>query len=517
MAMTKPLSEQVTYDGTTVKAELDAINAKLADWVSVKDFGAVGDGVTDDTAAIEAAIAAATTAKTTLVFPSGTYKLVTPSNTNGLQVDLGVMSIAANGNVIIDCTSLTTSYAIQVFSSLPYPVSHYQNTTHGLRGLSFVGGATPGVNGMLAYHPTYTNGCQFKIDSCSFYNFDTNLYLATNTWRVSFVNCCFLTGHATNVLFGSGTNQGESVMFEHCLIADGGDLLVDSFGNQINFYSTSILNTRLWVTGSVNTINMYGGNIENPGSALAYQYIRIGNLAGNSHTNTVNLFGVPITVNPTSWTDPLFYVLTNNSLNFVNITWPDIGDYNVAGTTGYLQYVDGGGKVSASGSSYWPVGGGAKPIVSKQVNRAYNGDFEAGNTNGWTIAAYGTPGATAVASATAKKDGSYGLLVTTVVGGGVNATQSFPVRPGELVKVFCWAKVATLATAQAGFFSIEFLSADGRVLAAYGDAITTTYWAQLGTGISYYAPIGVASVRLTLNGQPGGNVLYFDNAAINIV
>ena len=517
MAMTKPLSEQVTYDGTTVKAELDAINAKLADWVSVKDFGAVGDGVTDDTAAIEAAIAAATTAKTTLVFPSGTYKLVTPSNTNGLQVDLGVMSIAANGNVIIDCTSLTTSYAIQVFSSLPYPVSHYQNTTHGLRGLSFVGGATPGVNGMLAYHPTYTNGCQFKIDSCSFYNFDTNLYLATNTWRVSFVNCCFLIGHATNVLFGPGTNQGESVMFEHCLIADGGDLQVDSYGNQINFYSTSILNTRLWVTGSVNTINMYGGNIENPGSALAYQYIRIGNLAGNNHTNTVNLFGVPITVNPTSWTDPLFYVLTNNSLNFVNITWPDIGDYTVAGTTGYLQYVDGGGKVSARGSSYWPLGGGAKPIVSKQVNRAYNGDFEAGNTNGWTIAAYGTPGATAVASATAKKDGSYGLLVTTVGGGGVNVTQSFPVRPGELVKVFCWAKVATLATAQAGWFSIDFLSADGQVLAAYGDAITATYWAQWGTGISYYAPIGVASVRLALNGQPGGNVLYYDNVAINIV
>ena len=43
MAMTKPLSEQVTYDGTTVKAELDAINAKLADWVSVKDFGAAGE------------------------------------------------------------------------------------------------------------------------------------------------------------------------------------------------------------------------------------------------------------------------------------------------------------------------------------------------------------------------------------------------------------------------------------------------------------------------------------------
>ena len=107
--------------------------------------------------------------------------------------------------------------------------------------------------------------------------------------------------------------------------------------------------------------------------------------------------------------------------------------------------------------------------------------------------------------------------MTTVVDGGVNATQSFPVRPGELVKICCWAKVATLATAQAGFFSIEFLSADGQVLAPYGDVISAADWTQLGNGLSYYAPIGVASVRLVLNGQPGGNVLYIDNVAINIV
>ena len=45
--------------------------------VSVKDFGARGDGVTDDTSAIAKAILAART-RGTLIFPSGTY-LVSPT------------------------------------------------------------------------------------------------------------------------------------------------------------------------------------------------------------------------------------------------------------------------------------------------------------------------------------------------------------------------------------------------------------------------------------------------------
>jgi len=46
---------------------------RFADVVNVKDFGAVGDGVADDTAAIQAAINAATGKQ--LVLPSGTYKI----------------------------------------------------------------------------------------------------------------------------------------------------------------------------------------------------------------------------------------------------------------------------------------------------------------------------------------------------------------------------------------------------------------------------------------------------------
>jgi hypothetical protein len=49
------------------------VESKLQDMVSVKDFGAVGDGVADDTAAIQAAL---NTTSKAIYFPQGTYRVV---------------------------------------------------------------------------------------------------------------------------------------------------------------------------------------------------------------------------------------------------------------------------------------------------------------------------------------------------------------------------------------------------------------------------------------------------------
>lgn len=61
----------VSYSPAGVGAVATDVQAKLREFVSVKDFGAVGDGVADDTAAIQAALAT-----TRSVFlPAGTYKV----------------------------------------------------------------------------------------------------------------------------------------------------------------------------------------------------------------------------------------------------------------------------------------------------------------------------------------------------------------------------------------------------------------------------------------------------------
>lgn len=86
------------------------VQSKLRDTVSVKDFGAVGDGVTDDTAAIVAAVAAA---NGTVLFPAGTYRVTsTITITKSLQI-VG----EGRGSTIISHTSDINVFSFVGFSS----------------------------------------------------------------------------------------------------------------------------------------------------------------------------------------------------------------------------------------------------------------------------------------------------------------------------------------------------------------------------------------------------------------
>lgn len=77
--------------------------AKMRDVVSVKDFGAVGDGVTNDTAAIQAAI----NTGLDIVFPAGNYRASGLTQSTNLQrfSALGHVNISKNNNGVLFTSS----------------------------------------------------------------------------------------------------------------------------------------------------------------------------------------------------------------------------------------------------------------------------------------------------------------------------------------------------------------------------------------------------------------------------
>jgi len=85
--------KQSNSTGFLINAVARTVNTKLQEILSVKDFGAVGDGVTDDTSAIINAVAGS--AGKALYFPAGAYVVGQPINvpTNStLYGDIGQTS-----------------------------------------------------------------------------------------------------------------------------------------------------------------------------------------------------------------------------------------------------------------------------------------------------------------------------------------------------------------------------------------------------------------------------------------
>lgn len=98
-------SALIGYRSSLANAVARTVNGKLAEFVSVKDFGAVGDGVTDDTTAIQLAI---TNAKK-VYFPAGTYVTSAPLYLDGNERLLGAGGGGSGGTIILKKTTTAGS------------------------------------------------------------------------------------------------------------------------------------------------------------------------------------------------------------------------------------------------------------------------------------------------------------------------------------------------------------------------------------------------------------------------
>ena len=220
----------VTYLPAGAGAVATTVQAKLRESVSVKDFGAVGDGVTDDTAAIQAAL----TAHNYVYIPAGTYLITAALLPRATQIIYGHgvnRSVLKAGTVGMICLS--------------YPSGAYSNVV--LRDFS-VDGDNKALTGlsMIASSQGAISNCEFsniQIAQCTLYQ----SYLSQITYCVV-DRCAFIYGQYglfLNDCFSSEVKNSiaHSSSQASLILAKGSQLTISrsNFSNNPSYTSPALV------------------------------------------------------------------------------------------------------------------------------------------------------------------------------------------------------------------------------------------------------------------------------------
>lgn len=174
---------ELSNDDIVVPMPMQVMGSSAANlgWFNVKDYGALGDGVTNDSAAISSANAALTIAGGgVLYFPPGVYK-----TSGGFTLSVpclvlggGMGNIDGSGAVTqINCTSATAV----VFTTTTY-VCKFQNIA-----LKNTAGSTPSAGAGISVTGAYLEN-KVDFDSVSIYGFYNNFDIQVGA-QWSAINC----------------------------------------------------------------------------------------------------------------------------------------------------------------------------------------------------------------------------------------------------------------------------------------------------------------------------------------
>jgi len=287
----------VTATGSTTPRTLAN---RFADVLNVKDFGAVGDGVADDSTEIQAAINYCSANSITLFIPSGTYRLLNyisfPSNLNvygeigsqlyfdptmTLSPPIGASAKAFysnnTSNINISQIRFYSSQTVsKVITGAFINVSGFRltncqfdtfgNSSYYAQGLVLFGCDNVYLEGCVFQNCSgdglaFSDSCQniFLTNCQANNNGDYGVVFTINCKQISVVGCSFLANSSTNL----GADRCSDVVFANNVLEGS------SFGIRVARYvDTSDVNSSIVILGNVvRGCSSQGISIANPESS----------------------------------------------------------------------------------------------------------------------------------------------------------------------------------------------------------------------------------------------------------
>lgn len=317
--------------------------AKMRDVISVKDFGATGDGTTDDTTAIQNAITATPKAGC-LYFPRGKYKI-----TDELQLTKPILIVGDGPGHILEGYDTTDdgSYVVQHTNSkvafrLVAGLNNYAFGQYGACGIHFQDICVQGrsnANKIVACiaADTTVNGGDYHIRG----NSTTRCTFRYATDAVNFTGIAYLNNfYQTNFVFsttgfkiarGAAPDSGGQTRFFGCLFefcVDGASLNEDTVNGVFSFFGCTIAdNTNYGIrTNDEVSLELHGNNFEANTVGAIYIVIPLAKSNANSahYRNIVgnefisNGFSVWVDKLTTAGSDGNFHFPTRFDLNQCN-------------------------------------------------------------------------------------------------------------------------------------------------------------------------------------------------------
>ncbi len=283
-------SALVTYSPEGVKVIPTSVQAKLREYVSVKDFGAVGDGVTDDTAAIQATLNSGGQVE----FVSGTYLI-----TSTLNIPSDTKLVGNGKDTAIKLANGANTHMLQ---NVNYRSGSNDNIT--IDGLVIDGNvANQTNNGAYDKHGIrFNNTTNVVVSNCIVKNVGTDCINLINSNNATI---------KSNNLYGA---YNHAVTFQNCDGLLGDSNRIHDCGSKTDAYGfTSSGHAFIGVNSRCDNVIITNNYVYDMGDSCirneraGYGWIISNNLVVNSGKDSIKIMGVEL-----SGVKPKANIISNN-------------------------------------------------------------------------------------------------------------------------------------------------------------------------------------------------------------